>query len=239
MTVALWVVGPVAGRLIATEVSSHTLRHLHPWQDQFHIASIVSWTTAFTETVEQRNPALVATGMSTSEWCGRIVAGLVLVMLTFVVTSSGPIFDYGPTLAAIRTSYPAQVATLQAIDSSTLTALPSPGRSPSTVNSAVSQLERSFGLGAPGALVCLAVLSKVPKADLAYLGAHGAAVATARRQSRSQWSEWWWLTFGSELLFVPTLLALTGRWAPRSARADIEAHKKMIEPEIRAVEGLS
>ena len=36
-----WTVGPVAGSLVVSEVSSHTLKHLTRWQDQFIICGIV------------------------------------------------------------------------------------------------------------------------------------------------------------------------------------------------------
>jgi Major Facilitator Superfamily len=38
---AFWTMGPVIASLIVAEVSSHTLNHLHAWQDQFTIAGIV------------------------------------------------------------------------------------------------------------------------------------------------------------------------------------------------------
>jgi MFS family permease len=38
---AFWTMGPVIASLTVAEVSSHTLNHLHAWQDQFIIAGIV------------------------------------------------------------------------------------------------------------------------------------------------------------------------------------------------------
>jgi MFS family permease len=38
---AFWTMGPVIASLTVAEVSSHTLNHLHAWQDQFTIAGIV------------------------------------------------------------------------------------------------------------------------------------------------------------------------------------------------------
>src|SRR5580704_1880158 len=42
-----WTMGPVLGSLVVSEVSSHTLNHLHPWQDQFIIAGITGLVVAF------------------------------------------------------------------------------------------------------------------------------------------------------------------------------------------------
>lgn len=36
-----WTMGPVLGSLVVSEVSSHTLPHLHAWQDQYMIAGLV------------------------------------------------------------------------------------------------------------------------------------------------------------------------------------------------------
>jgi MFS family permease len=41
-----WTMGPVLGSLVVSEVSSHTLNHLHAWQDQFIIAGIVGLAVA-------------------------------------------------------------------------------------------------------------------------------------------------------------------------------------------------
>jgi MFS family permease len=41
-----WTMGPVLGSLVVSEVSSHTLSHLKPWQDQFMIAGVVGLVVA-------------------------------------------------------------------------------------------------------------------------------------------------------------------------------------------------
>jgi MFS family permease len=41
-----WTLGPVVGSLVLAEVSSHTLSHLGPWQDQFIICGIVGLVIA-------------------------------------------------------------------------------------------------------------------------------------------------------------------------------------------------
>jgi MFS family permease len=42
-----WTMGPVLGSLVVSEVSSHTLSHLTPWQDQFMIAGVVGLVVSF------------------------------------------------------------------------------------------------------------------------------------------------------------------------------------------------
>jgi MFS family permease len=41
-----WTMGPVLGSLVVSEVSSHTLSHLKPWQDQFMISGVVGLVVA-------------------------------------------------------------------------------------------------------------------------------------------------------------------------------------------------
>jgi MFS family permease len=42
-----WTMGPVLGSLVVSEVSSHTLSHLHAWQDQFMISGVVGLVVSF------------------------------------------------------------------------------------------------------------------------------------------------------------------------------------------------
>jgi hypothetical protein len=36
-----------------------------------------------------------------------------------------------------------------------------------------------------------------------------------------------------ELLFIPLIFVMTGRWSPRAARRDAEAHQQAVEAELR------
>src|SRR3954449_6232064 len=55
----------------------------------------------------------------------------------------------------------------------------------------------------------------VPAAALAYLSAHGADVAKAHADNPRQWHTWWWICFAGQLVFIPFVFLLTGRWSPR------------------------
>ena len=50
----------------------------------------------FTETVEDRNPALMATGLAVSGGVLRIVVGVTVFLFPFVVPAVTPLVDYGP-----------------------------------------------------------------------------------------------------------------------------------------------
>ena len=62
-----------------------------------------TWMAAFTETVERRNPALVATGLSVWGLLFRIVGALTLVLGPQVVSSVTDIALHGPAVKALAT----------------------------------------------------------------------------------------------------------------------------------------
>jgi MFS family permease len=83
----------------------------------------------------------------------------------------------------------------------------------------------------------LASVSEVPPADLRYLAEHGEDVAAAQRDAPDQWQTYWWIAFAGQLLFLPFIFVLTGRWSPGRAREDEAAHERMVERELAALRG--
>jgi ACS family D-galactonate transporter-like MFS transporter len=78
----------------------------------------------------------------------------------------------------------------------------------------------------------LTALSKVPPADLAYLKAHGSDVVSAAAAAPGQWKNWWWVCVGGEVVFIPLILLMAGRWSPRRARKDAEEHQQLVQDEM-------
>ena len=78
----------------------------------------------------------------------------------------------------------------------------------------------------------LTALSKVPPADLAYLKAHGADVVSAAAAAPGQWKNWWWVCVGGEVVFIPLILLMAGRWSPRRAREDTAEHERLVQDEM-------
>ena len=85
------------------------------------------------------------------------------------------------------------------------------------------------------AVARLKSVSKVPAADMAYLNAHAANVAKAQEDNPRQWQTWWWICFAGQLLFIPFVFLMTGRWSPRRAREDEAAHERLVERELAAL----
>jgi MFS family permease len=68
------------------------------------------WMASFTETVEDRNPALTATGLAIWGWIIRIVIFAAFILLPHVVTSVTPLVNYGAETQALSTKYAAPLA---------------------------------------------------------------------------------------------------------------------------------
>jgi MFS family permease len=61
---------------------------------------------------------------------------------------------------------------------------------------------------------------------------HGTAVASASSKTGDQWKTWYWICFGGVIFFLFTVPLMRGRWSPRAARADEEAHEAMVQAEL-------
>jgi len=76
-----------------------------------------------------------------------------------------------------------------------------------------------YGAGVQQALAEPGVRDKV-----AYVASHGPEVQKAQRDAGSQWQHWFWIAFGGQIVFLPLLFFLTGRWSPSKAREDEHEH---------------
>ncbi|MFC6012546.1 MFS transporter [Nocardia lasii] len=74
--------------------------------------------------------------------------------------------------------------------------------------------------------------AEVPAADLQYLAQHGEDVRRAARNAPRQWQQLWWVCLAAQLLFLPSVWLMVGRWRPSSARADARRHREAVEEEL-------
>jgi MFS family permease len=70
----------------------------------------VPWMASFTETVEARNPALIATGLAIWGWIIRIVVFVSYLIIPLIITSVTPLINYGGTVQAYATTYKSEIA---------------------------------------------------------------------------------------------------------------------------------
>ena len=71
------------------------------------------WMASFTETVESRNPALIATGLAIWGWIIRVVVFGSSLGLLVVINSVTPLVNYGGQVSAYATQYKTQLAFAQ------------------------------------------------------------------------------------------------------------------------------
>ena len=190
------------------------------------------WMAAYTETLESRNPALVATGLAIWGWVLRIVAAVAFLVVPFVVPSATPVADYGPQASALQARYATQIATLKVVHPSTLAALQADPKDRAAEVAAITQIHAARGVPFATAAADLVAASKIPPADRAFLASHGRQVLAARAAAPRQWQRWWLICVAGEILFLPTIFLLVGRWRRSSARRDREAHDRWVAEEF-------
>jgi MFS family permease len=194
------------------------------------------WMASFTETVEKRNPALTATGLAVWGWIIRAVVAISIFILPYVVSSTTPLVTYGPQVQAIVKAYPQQVQTLGEIDSATLAALQANPNNAAAGIKAASEVQSARHLPSIIAAVpYLEALKQVPAKDLAYLGAHAVQVENASKVTPTQWKHWWWVCIGGEIVFIPLIFVMVGRWSPARARKDVEEYEARVDAELAKI----
>jgi MFS family permease len=81
----------------------------------------------------------------------------------------------------------------------------------------------------------LTAVSKVPAEDLQFLSDNGAKVQQAQKDNPGQWQTWWWVCIAGQIVFLPFVFVMAGRWSPRKAREDEQAHEEMVQRELAAL----
>jgi hypothetical protein len=79
-----------------------------------------------------------------------------------------------------------------------------------------------------GRLVQAAALPASAKATLS----HAPAVQRAAAHTGDQWKNWYWICFGGVIFFLFTVPFMKGKWSPKAAKADEEAHEAMVQAEL-------
>jgi hypothetical protein len=194
------------------------------------------WMASFTETVEKHNPALTATGLAVWGWIIRAVIAISIFILPSVVTSMTPLVTYGSQVSTLAAKYAPQLATLKAVDPQTLGALQANPADTAAAVKAVTEIATAFKVTPAAAAARLTALAAVPRSDLAYLNDHAAAVTSAASSAPGQWKDWWWVCVGGEIVFIPFVLVMAGRWSPKKARQDADEHERLVQQELATLQ---
>jgi MFS family permease len=83
----------------------------------------------------------------------------------------------------------------------------------------------------------LRAAATVPRADLTFLAANATKVQQAAKHAPGQWRNWWWVCVAGQLLFLPFIPVLRGRWSPRKAADDARLHDEILARELAALVG--
>ena len=223
--------------------------------------SATPWMAAFTETVEERNPALMATGLAIMGWMSRVVGMVAFLLIPLFVTSVTPIVDYGTTVQSAAVKYSTQVAFLNSHPQVVTTA-----KALAPELQAIQQHQALFAeLGASPTVALLdeardavgahllseiiankteinsikpylaqlqALKTAEGSPDFQVLTTHGAQVANAKQSAPGEWKRWYFVCFCVAILFILTIPFLRGRWRPKSAKADRDAHDALVSGEL-------
>lgn len=208
----------------------HTGYHTFAWLfvaiGVFSGLTYAPWMAAFTETVEKHNPAATATGLAIWGWILRLVVAGSAACIPAVVTSVTPLVDHGAEVKAAQAQAAPALAIMKAHPAvfAELAKYP-PGGAPPAVQARAAQE------------VGVAGLATVQKAQpqLAVLKEHGPSVAKAAEHGPKQWRTWWWVCVAGQVIFLPFVFVVTGRWSPRRAREDAQAHDRALAAELTAL----
>ncbi|GII30426.1 MFS transporter [Planotetraspora mira] len=185
------------------------------------------WMASFTETVERHNPAATATGLAVWGWILRVVVAVSAAFVPIVVTAVTPLVEHGAEVQAAQ----AQAAPAMAIVNAhpqifaELAEHPAGSVPPDLAARAAQEV---------GAADLAVVQQAGPQ--LKVLQEHGAEVQKASLEGPGQWQTWWWVCLAGQIIFLPFIFVMTGRWSPRRAREDAEEHERAVARELAALQ---
>jgi MFS family permease len=195
------------------------------------------WMASFTETVERRNPALIATGLAVWGLIIRIVIAVSVFFVPKIVTTATTLVQQGPLVQAVLAS-PApvgqttvgKVASVVAANPTTIARLQKVGNPPSAA-------DKQFLAGAaktlgPANLAALVKPTPALSSALKTLAVDGPPVAKAAADSPKQWRTYFFVGVGGELVFIPMIWLLAGFWSPRRAKRAEEEHDAWLAAEM-------
>ncbi len=183
------------------------------------------WMASFTETVEKRNPAATAAGLAVWGWTVRIVVAVSAAFIPVLVTSVTPLVEHGAEVAAATKQAAPALAIVDA----------HPNSSPNSASTRPPPRPRprrpggeGGRTGRPGRRTEGAAAAQGPQGVRAE-GAEG------RQERPGEWRTWWWICVGGQVLFLPFVFVMAGRWSPKKAREDAAAHQEAVDRELAAL----
>jgi MFS family permease len=193
------------------------------------------WMASFTETVERRNPALTAHGLAVWGWIIRATVAISIFILPYVVSSTNALVQYaalGKRALGIEKADPtvkivlAHAGLFAQLIKYPTSKIPAP---------LLAKAIKEVGLKN---LLTVAKDPRIPK-EAAFFAKHRVQlheVLAATHSGPVQWQHWWWVCVVGEILFIPLVLFMAGRWSPRAAKRDEVEHDWQVQQELEALE---
>ncbi|WP_433888308.1 MFS transporter [Streptomyces sp. CA-111067] len=229
------IVGAV-GSIVVT--SLFAIKTTHPGTDYYTFAWLFvgigvfsgvaygPWMASFTETVEKHNPAATATGLAVWGWTIRIVVAVSAAFIPVLVTAVTPLVEHGTEVsAASQQAAPALAIVKAHPDIFAELGKYTPQTTPPELAARAAQEVGVANLG---------VVQKA-QPQLAVLNKYGTKVQKASADGPGQWRDWWWICVGGQVLFLPFVFVMAGRWSPKKAREDAESHQQAVDREMEAL----
>jgi MFS family permease len=214
------------------------------------------WMAGYTESVEAKNPALVATGLALWGWIIRLVVGISFIFVPIVINSVSPVVNNQPyanhqingvpmstwlvkheDTVNFAKEHQALLAKIQQ-NQAVVNAL---AANPSGAN--IAAATKALGPYYFAQLVKyqtqLKTLVQPYQAQLTYLSTnqkHFLDLQNAVNKSPSQWRHWFWVCFAGMVVFIPLIFLTRGRWSPLKAKRDAEEHERAVSEELRKLE---
>lgn len=210
------------------------------------------WMASYTETVEAKNPALVATGLALWGWILRLVVGISFIFLPVVITSVNPVADndalatqviHGQSMENFLVQHKATVEFAQT-HAALLTKIQpysaTLAKAGNGTAAAIARVSKALGPATTAQVLKVQTTLKTlvePYSDqLNFLRAHQAqfeALTKGIHQSPNQWQHWFWIDLAGMVVFIPTIWLARGRWSPRRARQDEDEHREAVAGELK------
>jgi MFS family permease len=231
-------VGSLAATLVFVSFATHhgtsaaTLALTLGIQAAFGAMVFAPWMAAYTEMVEDRNPALMATGLAV--WGGvlRVVVAVTTFFFPFVVPAVTPLADYGPQVIQYAAQYGPQVQTAEAIQPATLAAITRDPTNIQAVTTAVGQIASSLHVSQAAAVARLQALA-VASSKVEFLALHAPAVEKASKQGPHQWQHWWFITAIGQMVFLSLVFLMVGPWTPAGGRKRDEEQERLLRGDAK------
>jgi MFS family permease len=215
------------------------------------------WMAGYTESVEDKNPALVGTGLALWGWTLRLVVGVSFIFLPLVITSVNPIVDnlpvaqtviHGQSIENFVAGHPKTIAFAEAHQALLTVLSKDPGpataaaKDPSAAN--IAAATKAYGAKNLALLVHyesqLTALVQPYEAQLSFISAHQSALDALQKGSNEaphQWQHWFYVDLGGMVIFIPLIWLTKGRWKPSSARRDAAEHEARVREELSRLIG--